>query len=150
MRSMVVVACKLAATVPAMASGGLGCNAEDQSVKLLIESGVTRGMGSPIFNFRARLEILGKNVAEDLRKIEFSQEHVAQYWLDAQSLKLLLYRERDAGKPHGLVELTIDTRADDEGSYVGPYRLTVFDTAGDTTGEGKTVNLEGKADCFAE
>lgn len=151
MRLSIVAVGMLCGVVPAAASGGLSCNAEDKSAKFSIESGVTRGMGSPVFNFRGVVEILEKGVAEDLRKIEFTGEHLAQYWLDGQSLKLLLYRERTGDKPHGYVELTIETQAgDDEGTYNGPYRLVVFDMTGDTTGEGKTVNLDGQAYCFVE
>jgi len=124
MRGLAVVASLFAGAIPAAASGGLSCNAEDQSVKIVIESGVTRGMGSPIFNFRGVLEVLEKGVADDLRRTEFTGEDLAQYWLDAKSLKLLIYRERTGDKPHGYVELTIETQpGDDEGTYDGPYQL---------------------------
>ncbi len=63
----------------------------------------------------------------------------------------MLYRERVGDKPFGSVELIMETQAgDDEGTYNGPYKLIVSDMEGDTTGEGKTLNLEGQTYCFAE
>src|SRR5262245_12517196 len=109
MRSTIAFAVLLSAVTSASASGGISCNAEDQSAKFVIESGVTHGLGGPLFNFRATLEIVDKNVAKDLRRIEFSQSQVPQYWLDNKSLKLLLYYERANDKPFGSIELTIET-----------------------------------------
>jgi hypothetical protein len=151
MRSVLVLAGLLAAVLPAAASGGLSCSLEDPSVRIAIESGVTRGMGGPVFNFRGTLEILDKAVAEDLRKTEFDGRHLPQYWLSERALQLHLYREREGDKPHGYVDLVIETQAgDDEGLYGGSYRLTVYDMAGVTTGEGKTTELSGEINCFAE
>src|SRR5262249_10988801 len=127
MRSTAAFVLFLSMTTIAVASGGIGCNVEDHSAKLSIESRVTRGMGGPLVNFRAKLEILDKSVADDLRNIEFKQENVAQYWLDGQSLKLLLYRERSGDKPFGSVELTVETQMRDEGTYEGSYKIVVSD-----------------------
>jgi hypothetical protein len=147
----VAVAWFLANTLPASASGGLSCSLEDQSVRIAIESGVTRGMGGPVFNFRGTLEILDKAVPEDLRRTEFEGRHLPQYWLSERALQLHLYRERDGDKPHGYVDLIIETQAgDDEGLYGGSYRLTVFDGSDAASAEGKTVKLSGEINCFAE
>lgn len=150
MRFLMIGACLLAGVVQAAASGGLSCETDDKAVKFLVESGVTRGMGGPLFNFRGTLEVKNKKVAADLRKTEFAQQHVAQYWLDGKSLKLLVYREREGDKPHGYVELTIETKTVDEGIYDGPYRLQVFDMTDDSSGEGKTFEFKGKTSCFVE
>lgn len=150
MRLLMIGVCLSAGVAHAAASGGLSCETDDKAVKFLVESGVTRGMGGPLFNFRGALEVKDKKVAADLRKIEFGQQHVPQYWLDNKSLKLLVYREREGDKPHGYVELTIETKAVDEGTYNGSYQLTVFDTADDPSAEGKTFEFKGKVGCFAE
>jgi hypothetical protein len=137
----------------ALASGGLSCDSEeDAPARIVIEAGMTRGMGSPIFSFKGSVTIADPAVAEDLRKLEFDQQHVPQYWLDMTSLKLRLYREREGDKPHGYVDITIHTqpRDSEEGTYGGGYTLEVFDMTGDTTGEGKTVKLEGPMSCFLE
>jgi hypothetical protein len=63
MRIAFATAALLAGATQAYASGGIGCNSEEPPAKLSIESGVTRGMGGPLFNFRATLEILDKTVA---------------------------------------------------------------------------------------
>lgn len=137
----------------ALASGGLSCDSEeDAPARIVIESSMTRGMGSPLFNFRARVTIADNSVAEDLRRLEFAQQHVPQYWLDMTSLKLRLYRERDGDKPHGYVDITVETQPRDgeENVYGGGYTLEVFDMTGDTTGEGKTVKLQGPMSCLVE
>lgn len=135
---------------PAGASGGLSCSAKDEAVKLTIESGVARGMGSPVFNFRGEIEILDKSVAEDLRKISFDGSHLAQYWLDGEELRLIVYREREADKPHGYVEVMVKTRSGDDGDYIGQYAVTIYDTDGISGGEGKTFNFTGRATCLVE
>lgn len=135
----------------ALASGGLSCDSEeDAPARILIESGMTRGMGSPLFDFKGSVAIADKAIAEDLRKVTFDQEHLPQYWLDMTSLRLLLYRERVGDKPHGYVEIAIYTqpRDSEDGVYGGNYTITVFDMTGDTTGEGKTVKVEGPISCF--
>lgn len=142
-----------AAAAPAFASGGLDCSAEDRKVKLSVSSGVTRGMGGPTFNFHAELELRGKTFAEDLSKLSFDGGNRPQYWLDGKELRLLLYKEREADKPFGSVEVEIRTRAagdPDEGTYKGSYSIAVYDGGEDGTGEDKTATFTGKVNCFAE
>jgi hypothetical protein len=147
MRLAIIVAALLSAAGSAAASGGLSCEIEDKSARIAIMSGVTHGMGSPVFNFKGALEILDSAVTDDLRKAEF--DGLTQYWLDGQDLRLWLYRERAADKPHGYVELTILTQVgeDDEGVYSGSYKLAVSDYS---TDEGQNWNFEGPISCFVE
>jgi hypothetical protein len=133
----------------AHASGGFGCDADDGNVSFLFESGVTRGMGSPVFNFRGSVDIKSQEVAEDLRKVEFDGAHLAQYWSEDGQLNLVIYREREGDKPHGYVQVVIRTKGDEEG-YAGSYDLTVFDGVDDATPEGKTYSATGKVECILE
>lgn len=137
----------------AFASGGVNCSADADGVTFEVGGGVTRGMGGPLYSFEGMVEIADKSVAADLAKTAFARDHVAQYWLDGEELRLLLYREREGDKPHGYVELTIETMArpgdDEEGMYDGQYQLAVYDTQQGSS-EGKTVTFAGKASCFAE
>jgi hypothetical protein len=150
MRFFLVLAGLAAATLPAAASGGIWCHLDDKSVKLSVDSGVTRGLGAPFFNFRGKLEILDKAIPEKLRTTEFDGQNLSQYWLDAHALKLHLYREWEVDKSFDYVELVIETQAgDDEGLYGGSYKLTVFDSAG-AAGEGKETALDGEINCDAE
>ena len=153
MRRGVVTLLAVLACQPAFASGGLHCSADADGVAFEIDGGVTRGMGGPLFSFEGQLEVAGDGIAADLGKTAFAREHVAQYWLDGEDLRLLLYREREGDKPHGYVELTIETKARgeaDEGFYDGRYTLTVFDTTLENGGEGVTLNREGEVVCSAE
>ncbi len=137
----------------ASASGGLTCSADDKAVKFELMAGVTRGMGGPVFSLQGGVEILDRTVAEDLRKLSFERSHLAQYWLDGEELRLLLYRERDGDKAHGFVELIIRTKVkgeEDEGVYDGTYELQVFDTGDASSAEGKTQSITGAVSCFVE
>jgi hypothetical protein len=133
----------------AHASGGFGCDASDENVAFLFESGMTRGMGSPVFNFRGEVEITAKEVAADLRKISFDGAHLAQYWSEDGQLNLVIYREREGDKPHGYVQIVIRTSGDEEG-YSGSYDLTAFDGVDDATPEGRTYTASGTVECIVE
>lgn len=135
---------------PALASGGFSCEAKDDAASFLLESGVTHGMGGPAFNFRGTIDITAKDVPDDLRKMSFAQENLAQYWLDGKELRLVVYREREAEKPHGYVELTILTSTTEEGSTEGTYALSVYDVGPEGSAEGRTVEAKGKVGCFVE
>jgi hypothetical protein len=134
---------------PAAASGGLSCEGKGQGASFSVEGGVTRGMGAPVFNFRGSSSIASKAVAPDLRRYSYTQEHLAQYWLDGDELRLVVYRERDAGKPHGYVQFTVLTKGDDEGTYTGTFAMSVFDGVDDVS-QGKTAEFAGKVTCFVE
>lgn len=154
MRATLVLLLALSGGHPAFASGGVHCSADADGVTFEAGGGVSRGLGTALFSFDGKLEIAGKDIAADLGKTEFTREHVAQYWLDGEDLRLLLYREREGDKPHGYVELTIQTKAragdDEEGLYDGRYTLSVFDTAADDSAEGVTARRVGDVTCFAE
>ena len=139
---------------PAFASGGIHCSAEAEGVSFDVGGGVTHGMGGPLFSFEGEIAVVADGVASDLGKTSFAREHVAQYWLDGEDLRLLLYREREGDKPHGYVELTIGTKArggdDGEGFYDGRYDLIVFDMTNENGGEGVMVKREGDVVCSAE
>lgn len=148
-RTAVAIVAVLASVIGAHASGGFGCDADDGNVSFLFESGVTRGMGSPVFNFRGKAEIKATEVAADLRTTEFDGAHLAQYWSEDGQLNLVIYREREGDKPHGYVQFVIRTKGDEEG-YSGSYDLTVFDGVNDATPEGKTYTANGKVECILE
>jgi hypothetical protein len=134
--------------LPAQASGGLWCDAEGEAVRLSVQAGVTRGMGGAIFSFEGAVDVTDERVAPDLAATEYEREHVAQYWLDGEEMRLLLYREREGEEPHGYAQLTIVAQADGEGGYGGTYVLEFYDMQrGD---DGSPVAFEGAVDCGAE
>jgi hypothetical protein len=154
MRTKLFLLLTMLACQPAFASGGIHCSAEAEGVSFDVGGGVTHGMGGPLFSFEGEVTITADGIAADLGKTGFAREHVAQYWLDGEDLRLLLYREREGDKPHGYVELTIETKArggdDGEGFYDGRYDLTVFDMTNENGGEGVMVKREGDVVCSAE
>jgi hypothetical protein len=148
MRVPSVLVLFLSAVTPAWASGGLSCEGTGKQASIQVEGGVTRGMGGPLFSFSGSAKIAAKAVTADLRKIAFDRENVAQYWLDAKELRLLLYRERSGDRPHGYVEVTILAKAvGDDGEYKGSYALTAYDTTGDSE---RRHEAEGRVTCFVE
>ncbi|PZV37620.1 hypothetical protein [Mesorhizobium kowhaii] len=140
----------LGSVVAASASGGIWCNVDDTAVKFDVGAGVTRGMGGPTFNFSGTLEILGRPVADDLRKTTFEDSNLTQYWLDNKELRLNIYHEHQLANAYNYVELTILTKASDEGVYDGQYRLAIYDNAADADKDGQPVELTGKVSCGAE
>jgi hypothetical protein len=110
-------------------------------------------MGGSLFSFAGKMTASGAGIGADLAQGEFAREHVVQYWLDGEELRLLLYRERGGDAPHGFVELTIRAVASgesDEGVYAGRYSLTLFDMTGEGGSEGITVDHEGDVECLVE
>jgi hypothetical protein len=137
----------------AFASGGIWCETGAAPAEINVHGGVSRGMGGQLFSFEGKVSIADQSVPEDLRKLDFAREHVTQYWFDGDSVNLVLYNERDAGKLHGSLEISIETKAlkgdDNEGSYAGSYKVMVAYATEDSP-EGKQVDLTGAINCFAD
>jgi hypothetical protein len=150
MRTIFCVTALLLSADSAFATGGIWCSAEDAAVKFQVEAGVTRGMGGPTFNFRGDVEILGRPVGDDLRKTVFEDSNLTQYWLDGKELRLLVYREHEVANTYSSVELTIVTKASEEGTYDGRYSLAMYEGTADTGGDGMPAALIGKVSCGAE
>ena len=85
----VSAAMTIVAASPAHASGGLWCTIDDANLRMTIESGVTRGMGGPIFNFKALAELLVKDVAPDFAKLTLDG-NLVHNWIDGDETRLLL------------------------------------------------------------
>ena len=149
MRFILAASALLISCSATLASGGISCTGDDEKAKFEVGGGVTHGMGGPLFTFEGSIEVADKTVADDLRKISVTREHVAQYWLDGQDLRLVIYRERLEGD-HGYIELTIRTQVSEEGVYGGQYELVAFDTKNDTSTEGKRIEIKGTTSCFVE
>ena len=125
MRTVLCAAVFLASVNDGFASGALWCSVDDAKVAFQLDAGVTRGLGGPTFNFRGDLEIKDRPAADSLRKTEF-----------------------EAKDSYRSVELTILTKAKDEGTYDGRYTLAVYDgTAGV---DSDPVELKGDVSCGAE
>jgi hypothetical protein len=150
MRRLVPALAAIMLTAPALASGGLSCDASDETVEIAIQSGITRGMGSPLFQFQGEIEIRNPAVSDTLRKTTFGREHVPQYWIDDKGLKLLLYRETETG-PHGYVEIEIITGHDeDELTWDGEYAVTVSDVSDKGPSQPDFFEFSGPISCFVE
>ncbi|MBX9989600.1 hypothetical protein [Phreatobacter oligotrophus] len=137
----------LAAAAPAHATGGVSCEAEDRSAKFTIGSPVGRSTGGALFQFEGALELKGRDVAEDFRKLSFAKENLTQSWFDARELRMRVYHER-AGEPHGTVELTVEARGNPEAeTWRGRYTIRLGEVV---NGEFRTRQLNGRVSCSVE
>ncbi|QKC80527.1 hypothetical protein [Mesorhizobium sp. NZP2077] len=150
MRTIICGTMLLLSAGSAAATGGIWCSVDDAAVKFQVDAGVTTGLGSPTFNFRGDAEIKARPVDDQLRKTTFENYNLTQYWLDAKELRLNIYHEQEVAKRFSSVELTILTKASDEGVYDGEYKLAVYDSTADKDSDGKTAELTGKVSCGAE
>lgn len=148
MRTVLCAVALLASVNAGSASGALWCSVDDHQVAFQLDAGVTRGLGGPTFNFRGNLEIKSRPAGDDMRKTTFEDQNLAQYWLDGEELRLLVYREREAKDSYGSVQLTILTKAKDESDYEGRYTLSVYD--GSTGADYDPVEFKGTVSCGAE
>ena len=148
MRSVLVALTLATIATPALASGGIWCNAEDKAVRLSVESGMTRSIGGGFFNFRAGLDIRLPGTPKDFRSLKLDENDLPHHWIDDKEIKLLLYRERSE-EPFGWVHLVIDTKAVDEGSYAGTYTLTLSNLEPGQS-EAKETTATGPIECSAE
>ncbi|MBZ9976264.1 hypothetical protein [Mesorhizobium sp. BR-1-1-10] len=150
MRTIICVTMLFLSAGTAFATGGIWCTVDDPQVKFQVDAGVTTGMGGPTFNFRGDLEIKARPTGDPLRKTVLEDANLTQYWLDDKELRLNIYHEQQVAKIYSSVELTILTRASDEGVYDGHYKLAVYDSTADKESDGKPVDLTGKVSCGAE
>ena len=140
-----LLAC-LSAT-PALASGGVLCEADDRGAKFSIGSPVGRSTGGALYQFSGEIEVRGPTVAEDFRKITLAREHLTQSWFDARELKMHVHFEREA-EPHGTVDLTVEVRGPREAeTWRGRYVLSIGETV---NGEFRSRRITGRATCSVE
>ena len=144
---IVSAAMTIVAASPAHASGGLWCTIDDANVKMTIESGVTRGLGGPFFNFRASAELLVKDVAPDFAKLTLDS-NLVHSWIDGDETRLLLYTERQGNAPFGSVEITIETVGDrEEGDLPGKYEVSYFEVERQKGESDGYIRLKGDVSC---
>ena len=134
-------------SAPALATGGISCEAEDRSAKFTIGSPIGRSTGGAFYQFAGELELRIANVANDFRKVTFTKDHLTQSWFDARDLKMHVHFERE-GEPHGTIDLTVEARGNaDAETWRGRYALTIGETV---NGEFRTRRIAGRVSCSVE
>ncbi|MBL8568510.1 MAG: hypothetical protein JNK84_05435 [Phreatobacter sp.] len=143
--ALAAMACLLA--VPAQATGGISCDADDRSAKFTIGSPIGRSTGGSFYQFAGELELRGANVAADFRKVTLIKDHLTQSWFDARDLKMHVHFERE-GEPHGTIDLTVEARGNAEAeTWRGRYVLSIGETV---NGEFRTRRVTGRVSCSIE
>ncbi|WP_439573715.1 hypothetical protein [Phreatobacter sp.] len=146
-RLIALTALALLSAMPAHASGGISCTADDRASKFTIGSPIGRSTGGAFFQFEGTLELRAANVAEDFRKVSFIKEHLTQSWFDARDLKMHVHFERE-GEPHGTIDLTVEARGNaDAGTWRGRYVLSIGETV---DGEFRSRRITGRVACSVE
>lgn len=148
-RTIVLATALMTGTLPALASGGFGCEAADKNVKFEASAGMQRGGAGTFLNFKAELESFLKNTPPDFRKLEMKSDAISQHWIDGKDFKLRLYTERTEG-PFGSVEFLIEAKLAEEGKYAGRYTLAIGNMESAQASEAKTLKASGKIVCFVE
>ncbi|HWK01957.1 MAG TPA: hypothetical protein VNR41_14770 [Xanthobacteraceae bacterium] len=152
-RTTLCIAALMMSALPALATGGFGCEAADKNVKLEANAGMQRGGAGALLNFKAEIESLLKNTPEDFRKLSLDREAISQHWIDGRDFKLRLYTERTQGL-FGALELVIEavqrSKDKDEGTYKGRYTLTIENMETEQSSEAKTLKASGNIVCFVE
>ena len=146
-RILALAALACLSAIPAKATGGVSCTAEDRGAKFTIGSPVGRSTGGAFFQFEGELALRGANVAEDFRKVTLGKDHLTQSWFDARDLKMHVHFER-SGEPHGTIDLTVEARGNaDAETWRGRYVLSIGETV---NGEFRTRRLTGRVSCSVE
>ena len=150
---IVAMLAPLAGTSPASASAGVSCSAADTSAELEIEAAFTRGLGGGIINFSADVAVLLPNTPRDFRKSAFKRKDVSQVWWYGPEFRLQIYRERMDKPPFGSINVVIDAKMgtgdDDEGTYLGTYKIEISYREKKQDVEPKALTAEGKVECIA-
>jgi hypothetical protein len=143
-----IVALAVLAPGPALASGGLWCDADDASIKLDIESGMTRGMGSPFFSFKAGSEIKDKRVLPEFQTLDLSAKLVHS-WVYGET-KLYFYHEVEKENAIYSLDIIIESKPlpDSDGEEEGTYKVIAYGPAPE--GEDGRIELTGKISCGSD
>lgn len=136
---------------PVSASWGIACEANYEPIVASIQSGVTHGMGGQLFAFAGELAITDQRVPAAAREASFGQEHVAQYWLDAETLKLVIYREAMDDVPYFSVQAVVRTMFDEHSEqYFGDFSVVTYDAGNSPGGDPQLFEFTGPVSCFVE
>jgi hypothetical protein len=76
---------------PAAATRTVDCSFSDENLTFDAGTTVSHGFGESFARGTGKLEIRAKAAPDDLRKVEFELEHLAQRWFYGNDLKLRLY-----------------------------------------------------------
>lgn len=153
MRFCFAAAVTLAATLllspAARASGGVWCTIDDENLSMTVESGVTHGLGNPLFNFKASAELKAQGIAPDFRQLTLDDKLV-HHWLDNDETRLSFYTEREQGEFASL-DIVIETAGDpEEGDLPGTYQIAYFEFARQKDDDDGTLRFTGKVSCGGE
>lgn len=129
----------------ASATGGFDCTIEDENMSFFVSGSISHGMGGAILGYEATAEIKAEVVPEALRKPDLSAGLV-HHWLDYPELRLHFYAETTGDAEFSSLDLILKTEmTDEELTYAGDYRLSVFDGV-----TGEVFELTGKVTCGGE
>ena len=147
---VVLFACSCWAS-PSFATGGFSCEIDDKNLQFETSSALGTGMGAPILNLKAHAKLKIRGTPNDLQDLDL-RTNLVHSWINHPDFRVHFYLEREGETPHGTFELVLMTIAsDDEGTYDGDYRLTIFYTEPPANQvEGAYLKATGKVKCFVE
>lgn len=133
----------------AFASAVLTCSISDKSLELNLQGTVSHGVGEVLVSVEGTMTATAAVLSKGMGSLTLEREHITQYWLGRQDLKLRIYRE-SAGEPHETLDLVIEARrtgGPDSVDFDGTYKGSATSMAGVTTGEARSEPLKGRVSC---
>ncbi|MBX3523037.1 MAG: hypothetical protein KF807_07515 [Xanthobacteraceae bacterium] len=139
-RLLFIAAALLALSVPAFASAGFSCEADDKNVTRLVIGGATPRSGGNLINFGAELEIDGE-------KIVFRQSDVKRYFGEGGVIRVRVGAR--TGERDYLVMVDAKRNPKDEDDWSGTYEVRYGPAA--VPGKKTAPQIRrGKVKCFVE
>lgn len=147
-----VLAALLATLVPAHATVGFACYAEDKAAVIAVNGAYGTSLGGGMASFGGDIEIRLKAVPTELRKRHLDRSHVSQHWFVGRDLKILTRWDAAEGEPFGEVVLIVETHRGkaEESSYRGRYALRVHLAPKTPGGEMRILKAGGTVVCGAD
>ncbi len=148
MKHFVLTALVFLAGPNAFATGGFGCQYDEDKVKFEINGATSRSFGGAIVNAEGALtgEVGGQGDT-DVIKIDttFNRDDIMQYWSTGREFNLNIYKESDSETEHAWTSVIIKTKSkNDNGELKGTISIEQGSNAGRWSMENKKIT------CFVE
>jgi hypothetical protein len=132
------------AAFPALASGGVMCDAEDGSIKFDFSAGQSRDGAGDWFGLQGSVVSKVGKLPAGLAKFDIKRENLTEHWADRETIRLQIEQLGGEEVDYANVRLTIIATALEELTYKGPYLLRIHQA------DGTDITRDGSVSCSAE
>lgn len=148
-KTICAAAVVICSATPSLAAKRFYCAANDDFVKLTIESAVRDNRGQELAHFRGVVALQGEDAPPMFRQLQLMSGMLTQYWVDSQKLQLRLFRETLDDEPYSSIDLLVDTRSTDSTNarLDGTYSILVSTGLNKLSEEKKKASHSGRLTC---